>query len=44
MVTECEPEKEGIGGRLIEHISPIEWDNVLLYGECVIDRHLIEDA
>lgn len=26
---------------LIEHISPIGWDNVLLYGEYVVDKSLI---
>jgi hypothetical protein len=25
----------------LEHISPIEWENVVLYGEYVIDRNLI---
>ena len=23
---------------LLEHISPIEWDNVILYGQYVLDR------
>ena len=26
---------------LVEHINPIIWDNVILYGEYVIDRHWI---
>lgn len=26
---------------LVEHISPITWDNVILYGEYVLDRDLI---
>ena len=26
---------------MVEHISPITWDNVILYGEYVIDRHWI---
>ena len=25
----------------LEHVSPIEWDNVVLYGEYVVDRSLI---
>jgi hypothetical protein len=25
----------------LEHVSPIEWDNVVLYGEYVIDRSWI---
>lgn len=27
---------------LLEHVSPIEWDNVVLYGEYVVDRNLIK--
>ena len=27
---------------LLEHISPIGWDNVVLYGEYVIDKDLIK--
>lgn len=27
---------------LIEHINPISWDNVILYGEYVVDRDLIK--
>ena len=23
---------------LLEHVSPIEWDNVILYGQYVLDR------
>lgn len=26
---------------LLEHVSPIEWDNIVLYGEYVVDRSLI---
>ncbi len=29
---------------LLEHISPIGWDNVLLYGQYTIDRNLIRPA
>ena len=25
----------------IQHISPIEWDNVILYGQYVLDRALV---
>ena len=31
----------GLNVSLFEHISPIEWDNVILYGEYVINRDLI---
>lgn len=41
VVSECNPEEEGIDISLLEHISPVEWDNVLLYGEYVIDPSLI---
>jgi TnpA family transposase len=44
VVSECGPEAEGIDISLLEHVSPIEWDNVLLYGQCVIDRSLIHVA
>jgi TnpA family transposase len=30
------PEEEGIAISLLEHISPIEWENVILYGQYVI--------
>ena len=41
VISECNPEAEGIDISLLEHISPIEWDNVLLYGEYVVDPNLI---
>jgi len=34
-------EAERIDISLARYISPVEWDNVLLYGEYVIDRNLI---
>ena len=34
----CEPEDDKIDVALLEHISPIEWDNVILYGQYVLDR------
>ena len=30
--------EEGIDMRLLQHVSPIEWDNVILYGQYVLDR------
>ena len=27
--------------RLLRHVSPIEWDNVILYGQYVLDRALV---
>lgn len=44
VVTEKNPEKEGIDIGLLEHVSPIEWERILLYGEYVIDKSLIRAA
>jgi TnpA family transposase len=44
VVTSCNPEERGIDLAMLEHISPIEWENVLLYGEYVIKRRLIQAA
>ena len=41
VVDSCRPEENGIDTSLLEHISPIEWDNVVLYGDYVINRELI---
>ena len=38
VLLECEAD---LDWSLVEHISPITWDNVILYGEYVIDRNLI---
>lgn len=42
VVLECEPEGASIDLSLLEHVSPISWDNVILYGEYNIDRSLIK--
>jgi TnpA family transposase len=34
----CQPEDEKIDVALLEHVSPIEWDNVILYEQYVLDR------
>ena len=34
----CNPQDHAIDLSLLEHISPIEWDNVILYGQYVLDR------
>ena len=44
VVCECDAEKAGIDLILLEHVSPIEWDNVLLYGQYVIDPSLIRTS
>ncbi len=42
VVMECDPEGNGINLKLMEHISPITWDNVILYGEYFLDQNLIK--
>jgi len=42
VVRECCPKENDIDLALLEHISPISWDNVILYGEYVLNRSLIE--
>ena len=34
----------GLDPRALAHISPIEWDNVILYGQYVINRRLIRQT
>ena len=41
VISECNPEEEGVDISLLEHVSPIEWENVVLYGEYLIDRSWI---
>jgi hypothetical protein len=33
---------EGLKLSLLEHISPIGWDNIVLYGEYIINKELIK--
>ncbi len=40
VLLECAPEVE-LNPSLVEHVSPITWDNVILYGEYVIDKSWI---
>jgi len=42
VLNECDPELAEIDVSLLEHISPIEWENVILYGEYVLNRDLIQ--
>jgi TnpA family transposase len=37
-----DPQNEGIDPRLLVHVSPIGWDNVILYGEYSLDRNLVQ--
>jgi Tn3 transposase DDE domain len=34
----CQAEDDEIDVALLEHVSPIEWDNVILYGQYVLDH------
>jgi len=34
-------EREGIDPSHLASMSPIRWDNVILYGQYEIDRHLV---
>lgn len=42
VLTEGEKAADGIDTSLLEHVSPIEWENVVLYGEYVIDKNWIQ--
>ena len=42
VINKYKPEESGIDLSLLEHVSPIAWDNVILYGEYVIDKTLIK--
>ena len=37
----CDPVGNGVDLSLLEHVSPIEWDNVVLYGQYILDRKLV---
>ena len=41
VLSECDPLANGIDLSLLEHVSPIEWDNVVLYGQYILDRKLV---
>ncbi len=41
VVLECDPEGNSIDLKLLEHISPIAWDNVILYGEYILNRDMV---
>jgi hypothetical protein len=42
VILEGEPERAGIDLTLLEHVSPIGWENVVLYGEYILNRNLIQ--
>ena len=41
VLNECSPEENDVDISLVEHVSPITWDNVILYGEYVLNRGLV---
>ena len=41
MLSQTEPIANGIDLFLLEHVSPIEWDNVVLYGQYILDQKLV---
>ena len=41
IVKEYNPEEADIDISLLSHISPIEWSNVILYGEYKLNRDLV---
>jgi len=36
-----DPTAEGLKVSMLRHVSPIEWDNVVLYGQYVLNRRLV---
>ena len=40
VIRTADPERHGIELSLLRHVSPIEWDNIVLYGEYVLNRRL----
>jgi len=41
VLSQCNPAANGADLSLLEHVSPIEWDNVVLYGQYILDRKLV---
>jgi TnpA family transposase len=41
-ILEGEPEAVGVDLSLLEHISPIGWENIILYGQYVLNRDLVQ--
>jgi TnpA family transposase len=41
VLLEKDPEGAGVDLSLMEHISPIGWENIILYGEYVLNRNLV---
>jgi len=41
-IATADPEGNGVDLSLLQHVSPIGWENITLYGEYVLDRRLIK--
>lgn len=41
VLLEEDPKDAGMDWSLLEHISPIGWENIILYGEYVLNRNLV---
>jgi len=41
VLSQCDPIGNGVDLSLLEHVRPIEWDNVVLYGQYFLDRKLV---
>ena len=41
VIRTTDPERHGIELSLLRHVSPIEWDNIVLYGEYGLNRRLV---
>ncbi len=42
VIQEYDPSDIRVDLSLLKHISPIGWENVILYGEYVLNRNLIQ--
>lgn len=42
VIKDNDPEPAGVDISLITHISPIEWSNVILYGEYKLNRDMMD--
>ena len=42
VVSHGDPESQGLDLTLLKHVSPIEWDNVVLYGQYVLNRSHVQ--
>lgn len=42
ILSECyDPQSQELDLSLLQHISPVGWDNIILYGEYIINKSLI---